>query len=43
VVDGDEALLNVDVWCAVLAHGAQLHQVAVWQQQQQQQQQARVV
>jgi len=29
VVDGDEALLNVDVGGAVLAHGAQLDQVAV--------------
>ena len=30
VVDGDEALLNVNIGSAVLAHGAQLHQVALW-------------
>ena len=30
VVDGDEALLDVNVGGAILAHGAQLHQVALW-------------
>ena len=30
VVDGDEALFNVNVGGAVLSHGAQLHQVALW-------------
>jgi len=34
VVNGYEALLNVNVGCAVLAHGAQLHQVAVCRQKQ---------
>lgn len=29
VVDGNEALLDVNVGGAVLAHGAQLHQVAL--------------
>ena len=30
VVDGDEALLNVNVGGAVLSHCPQLHQVALW-------------
>ena len=30
VSDGDEALLNVNVGCAILAHRPKLYQVALW-------------
>ena len=29
VVDLDKALFDIDIWCAVFAHGTQFHKVAV--------------